>query len=156
MKKKTVITHLLLYFVVASLAFLAGKCCRTDPVVDETKAEPVKDGVVVTYYFMGVKRCDACQALDKYSQKTVRDRFVDKGVKYEFVDCDKQQNKHFIDELELESKSIVISIFKGGKRDDWIVLDMGEAFTLVREPSSKPYEDFLAEQIESVLKIAGK
>ena len=106
--------------------------------------------MVVTYFFMGKKRCETCTNLEKLTKQTVA-KFRDRGVRYRFVDCDDETNKHYIEELKLESKSVVVSVFKDGQRADWSVLDMGEAFMLVAESKDKQFDDYLSAEINNML-----
>lgn len=156
MKAKRIIAHGLMYFVVASLAFLAGKSFRPagGGSGEPERAAGARDGVFVTYYFYGKKRCDACRALEAHTKRTVAEEFADRGVAYEFVDCDRPENAHYMEELDLESKAVVVSDFREGNRISHTVLDMGKAFSLVVEEPLL-YRHYLGGCIEEMLEEPG-
>lgn len=151
MKVRNFIKNGLIYFVIASLGFLAGKSFRADGV--GVKGDLHGDGIYVTYYFYGKKRCDACRTLERETQLAIEDGFAAKGVKYEFVDCDRPDNLHYMKELGLGSKSVVISSFTQGMRADHEVLDMGQAFSLIDRPTE--YRAMLGARIKAMLAKAG-
>jgi hypothetical protein len=67
-----------------------------------TAAPPKK---VIAYYFHGTQRCPTCRKLEAYSG--------------EVVNVDEPLNKHFVNDYQLYTKSLVIVKMQGGKQVDW-------------------------------------
>ena len=136
MKVKKVLANGLIYFVIASVSFLAGKSFRppastenNGQVLNNSKQPteaPKKTGVYLTYYFYGKKRCVSCMKVEELT-KAVASEYAD-AVIYEFVDCDRPENYHYMQELELSMKTVVVSRYEDGKRMDYSAVDMGKAF----------------------------
>ncbi|MFA5270946.1 MAG: nitrophenyl compound nitroreductase subunit ArsF family protein [Candidatus Omnitrophota bacterium] len=80
------------------------------------EAPPVK---VVAYYFHGNVRCYTCHKLEEYSKEAIEQNFKDAlssgKLEFKVVNVDEKTNAHFIDEYQLYTKSLVLSLIKNGK-----------------------------------------
>lgn len=110
--------------------------------VTEPKAEPAKDtkgtaaevqqkqeaAKVVVYYFHGNVRCPSCIKLEEYSGEAINNGFQkelsDGTVEFKSINVDEEANKHFIQEYQLVSRSVVVSKIEKGKEVKWKNLDM--------------------------------
>ena len=74
---------------------------------------------VVAYYFHGDFRCPTCYRLEQYSKEAIDTHFKDalSSGKLEFkaVNVDEKANKHFVNDYQLYTKSLVLSLVKDGK-----------------------------------------
>ena len=74
---------------------------------------------VVAYYFHGDFRCPTCYRLEQYSKEAIDTHFKDalSSGKLEFkaVNVDEKANKHFVNDYQLYTKSLVLSLLKYGK-----------------------------------------
>lgn len=81
---------------------------------------PASDsGKVIVYYFHGDFRCSNCINFEKYAKETVEANFkqqLDSGkLEYKVVNVDRKENAHFMDDYQLYTKSLVLSLVKDGK-----------------------------------------
>jgi len=82
-------------------------------------AEDKPTAKVIAYYFHGDFRCFTCYRMEQYSKEVIEANF--KGAlssgKLEFkaVNVDEKTNKHFVNDYQLYTKSLVLSLVKNGK-----------------------------------------
>lgn len=102
--------------------------------VDKTTAESGKsDGgsgsvketpsKFVAYYFHGNFRCDNCRKIEQYSREAIEKYFVEelktKKLTFTIINTDLSENKHFIEDYQLYTRSLVIAEYKDGKQVKW-------------------------------------
>jgi len=79
---------------------------------------PEKSKVVV-YYFHGDFRCTTCYKLEQYSKEAIDTHFKDvlSSGKLEFkaVNIEEKANGHFINDYQLYTKSLILSLVRDGK-----------------------------------------
>ena len=79
--------------------------------------------VVIAYYFHGTRRCVSCKKIEAYSQVAIEEGFADeiKSGQLEFhaINYDEKENKHYIKDYELYTKSLIISKFRGVEETEW-------------------------------------
>lgn len=145
---KTVKKLLILGFIaiVAFGGFMAFGNSRTTAAekkaVTEPEAGPAKDtkgaaaevqrkqegAKVVVYYFHGNVRCPSCIKLEEYSGEAINNGFQKElsagSVEFRSINVDEEANKHFIQEYQLVSRSVVVSKIENGKEVKWKNLDM--------------------------------
>lgn len=136
MKAKTIITIVLLLFIFSSVAYLVVKEVRSaasQPPPAETDLDTVAeagglpskadDSKVVLYYFYGNVRCPICRKFESFSDEALRGAFseaLNNGhLEWRMVNVDEPDNKHFISDYQLYSKSLVVVKIQGGKQTDW-------------------------------------
>jgi len=112
------------FFVIfAILIFLTGATGAA-----EKKAEiPSEREKVIVYYFHGTYRCPSCTKIEKWSYEAIKD-FFPKELKedrllWKPVNVEKPENRHFIKEYSLFTKSLIITRVKGEKQTKWENLD---------------------------------
>jgi hypothetical protein len=133
MKAKQVLTILLLIFVVGSLAYMAVKESKSESPTDtatipqERSATIEQDTRLIVYYFHGDARCATCHKLESYAREALDTNFQDditsKKIVWKPVNVDKSENKHFVLDYELVTKSVVLSRLIDGKEIEWKNLD---------------------------------
>ena len=132
MKAKTVITVVLLGFVVASVVYLVVKETRGRPVLSATQEDPQAANEtgelpaarkVVVYYFHGNVRCMTCRTIEAYTREAVEAGFAealkDGRLEWRIVNVDEGVNEHFVRDFELVTRSVVLERLTGGRRTDW-------------------------------------
>lgn len=113
--------HIFVLFAV--LIFLTGATGAA-----EKKAEiPSEREKVIIYYFHGTYRCPSCTKIEKWSYEAIKDSFP-KALKedrllWKPVNVEKPENRHFIKEYSLFTKSLIITEMKGEKQTKWENLD---------------------------------
>ncbi|MFH1614447.1 MAG: nitrophenyl compound nitroreductase subunit ArsF family protein [Planctomycetota bacterium] len=145
MKTKTFLTIALLVFAASSVAYLMvgkpyGLCPSAQScsipsaqntvspnspaeVQEDANAFPTESPRVLVYYFHGSRRCMTCKKLEAYSEKAVSTGFAE-AIKqgrlgWAVVNIDQEQNKHFIQDYQLHTKSLVIVQLADGKQQQW-------------------------------------
>ena len=74
---------------------------------------------VIGYYFHGNFRCPTCHNLEQYAKEAIENNFKDelnKGVLvFEAINVEEKGNEHFVNDYQLYSKSLVLSLVKNGE-----------------------------------------
>ena len=103
--------------IIVLLAFTAFFQVPIIAIADEN----TQDGrtQLIAYYFHGSFRCFTCHNLEKYAKEAIESNFEDewdKGViVFEAVNFEEEGNEHFVNDYQLYSKSLVLSLVKDGK-----------------------------------------
>lgn len=105
-------------------------------------AAPVRAGeteAVSTYtvtYFFSEPRCKTCRTIETLTAETVRDTFkaeLDTGkLQWKMVDTDKKENRHYITDFKLFTKSVVVAEIRNGEVQRFQVLQ--KVWELVHSP----------------------
>ncbi len=78
---------------------------------------------VIAYYFHTTYRCVSCKKIEAYSKEAIQTGFAmelgDGTLKFESVNIDESDNKHFIKDYQLYTKSLVICDMKNGNQLRW-------------------------------------
>lgn len=81
------------------------------------------DKKIIVYYFHGDFRCQTCLRIEEFTRKAVNDGFKNEmassKIELKVVNIDKPGNKHFINDYNLKTKSVIISEFTGSKLVRW-------------------------------------
>ncbi|MCE1246772.1 MAG: nitrophenyl compound nitroreductase subunit ArsF family protein [Firmicutes bacterium] len=81
----------------------------------------------VVYYFHGNVRCPSCQKIESYTQDTLKNDFTQQltkgNIQWKVVNTDENENKHFVKDYQLYTKSVVVVEMKDGKPGRWKNLD---------------------------------
>lgn len=144
MKQKTVITWVLLLFVAASVVFLAVRLAREKVSSAAIKAgtgyrsldslpaaydlaETTGGDADIVCYFMTTQRCTNCYKIEIYTKETVErdfaDKLADKTLLWQVINLEERQNRHFVKDYGLFTKSVVLVKIRGGKQVAWKNLD---------------------------------
>jgi len=74
---------------------------------------------VIAYYFHGNFRCPTCHKLEQYSKEAIETNFkaaLSSGkLKFKVVNTDERGNEHYVNDYQLYTKSLVLSLLKDGK-----------------------------------------
>ena len=74
---------------------------------------------VVAYYFHGSFRCPTCHSLEQYAKESIEINFkneLDRGLLvFKAVNIEEKENEHFVNDYQLYSKSLVLSLVRGKK-----------------------------------------
>ena len=91
-------------------------------------APPAGQHKVIAYYFHTNARCSTCIKIEQYSKEA-----IEKGFPYELkngtlemrtVNYEQPQNRHFMNEYKLVSKSLVLVNLVNGKQTKWTNLKL--------------------------------
>jgi hypothetical protein len=79
--------------------------------------------ILIAYYFHGNFRCDNCRKIEQYSQVAIEKYFVEElkteKLAFTIINTDLPENKHFIEDYQLYTRSLVIAEYKDGKQVRW-------------------------------------
>jgi len=113
----------LVFVVFTVIIFLAGETGANDK---ETKMSSEKAKIIVSYFYT-TYRCPSCEKIEKWSYEAIKDSFPealkDGRLIWRAVNVDKPENKHFIKDYNLFTKSLIISELKGEKEMKWENMD---------------------------------
>lgn len=78
---------------------------------------------VVVYYFHGNFRCPTCMTIEHQTKEAILENFkpeVDDGkIEIKVVNYDMKENKHFVKDYGLFTKSVVLSLVQGGQEKEF-------------------------------------
>ena len=101
--KKLIITLLVTFVVISAQAF----------------AQEASGAKVIAYYFHGSFRCPTCTSMEKYSREAIETNFKDKlslgKIEFKSVNVEDRGNEHFVNDYQLYTKSLILSLVKDGK-----------------------------------------
>jgi hypothetical protein len=139
MKLKSFVKAALLVFVFGSLAYLAVKESRMWTVPDPVAAQDQQPAVgvstpaatpskpradkIIAYYFHTTYRCPTCRRIEAYSKEAIDLGFArelaDGKLEFRLVNVELLENRHFIQDFQLFTKSLVLVRMKDGKQVEW-------------------------------------
>ncbi len=107
---------------------------------------------VIVYYFHGNYRCPTCLTLERLSKKAVTENFskeLSSGLlEYRSVNVDEPENRHFVDDFGLFTKSLVLVEKDGEKTLRY--KNLGKIWILVRDEAA--FKSYVKEEVEGFLK----
>ncbi|MCK4905582.1 hypothetical protein KAS42_05040 [bacterium] len=87
----------------------------------------VVDEKVIVYYFLTNFRCASCRKIEQYTKESIKEYFgnqMESGkLAFKAVNIEEKENKHFINDYQLFTKSVVVSLVKNGKEVKYKNLD---------------------------------
>lgn len=108
------------------------------------------DGVVV-YYFHGNVRCATCKKIESYTDDAVRQGFSEElqtgSLSWRVVNVEEPQNRHFIQDFQLVTKSVVLAEYRNGNVVRWKNLD--KVWQLVRNQDA--FADYIRDETSAFL-----
>ena len=137
MQKKTIVTSILLLFVIACVVVLVAKEIQKQP---ESRSDitdnptPAGSGEVTTaagdtgqkiiaYYFHAYKRCQTCLSIEAYAKEALETGFpeaLEKGrLEWRAVNMEEESNQHYVDEYQLSFSSLILSSSNGKQDSKW-------------------------------------
>lgn len=92
------------------------------PDADSTQAHKI-----VAYYFHGNVRCVSCKKIEAYTDEAIHTGFagdLENGrLEWHVINIDEPGNKHFIEDYQLYTKSVILSDVTDGTEVRWKNLD---------------------------------
>jgi hypothetical protein len=96
----------------------------TPVAADETPSTTAPEALtpangVVAYYFHGNLRCATCRKLEAYSEEAITQGFPDDlaagRLTWRVVNTDEAEHKHFVEDFQLVTKSLVLVAYQDGE-----------------------------------------
>lgn len=92
-----------------------------------TDSATIKPHKVMAYYFHGNVRCATCRRIEAFTREAIDSGFVTDlksgDLEFRAVNIDSSQNKHFVNDYQLYTRSVVLTDLHQGKQTRWKNLD---------------------------------
>jgi hypothetical protein len=107
---------------------------------------------VVAYYFHTTYRCASCKKIEAYSKEAIETGFAEQlksgKLKFLSVNIDETENKHFVKDYQLYTKSLVICDLQNGKQTQW--KNLAKVWELIRNKDE--FVRYVQDEINAYLK----
>jgi hypothetical protein len=105
---------------------------------------------ILAYYFHGNYRCHTCRTIEALAYKTINDKFAVElkagEIVWKEINVEQTENRHFIDEFQLYSSSLVIVKKDGEKTVSWKILQ--DVWRLVRDENK--FSEYVTNEIKDM------
>jgi len=109
-------------------------------------------GKVIAYYFHGTFRCITCTTMEKYSREAIENNFKDAlasgKLEFKALNVEERNNEHFVNEYQLYTKSLILSLVRDGKEVKSKNLD--KIWEYAR--NKQKFIDYVTEEVKNLLK----
>jgi len=116
----------LMLIILMTAAFVSGPVSASETAVST---------YTVTYFF-SEPRCKTCRTIESLTEETVRETFKEELVTgrltWQLIDTDKEENRHYITDYKLFTKSVVVAEVRNGEVQRFQVLQ--KVWELVYSP----------------------
>ena len=111
-------------------------------------------GSVTAYYFHGAFRCSTCNKMEQYASEVIQNDFKDAlasgKLEFKSVNIENKGNEHYVNDYQLYTKTLILSLVKGGKEIRSKNLD--KIWEYVR--NKERYENYVRDEVAAFLKEA--
>lgn len=156
---RQILRAVLLIVALGSLAIWANREFQKSKAYAEAESQPkpaetlpVVEGpqVVMTYFLIGT-RCASCKKIEALARETAERDFAAElaanRLVFRVIDTGEPENRHYLNDYKLTSKTVVISRRIDGKETAW--KDMGNVWELFEDAPA--YHAYLGAQIREFL-----
>ena len=109
-------------------------------------------GKVIAYYFHGSFRCPTCRNLEQYAKETIENNFekelTEGSLIFKAVNVEEKGNEHFVNDYQLYTKSLVLSLVEDDKEVKYKNLD--KIWEYVRDKTK--YIGYVKSEVNNFLK----
>ncbi len=120
-------TVFLFFLAVATLFALYVKSERVQATSPPASRPQSTETEVVAYYFHVTVRCTTCRAIESYSREVIERKFgaeIARGrLHFQLVNVQLPENRHFVKDYQLFTKSLVLVRFDKGRQAEYKVLN---------------------------------
>ena len=166
MNARRIITIVLSLFVAGSVIYLVATELRSPAKSEKEEivisapenrnaadsALPKEGRSITVYYFHTTARCPTCLKIEALTASTVQKFFstelAAQKIAWKPVNIELQENKHFVDDFKLFTKSVVIVDIEKGKQVRWKNLD--KIWELVRNESA--FTNYIKNEVSGYIK----
>lgn len=163
---KRISKFLLLFIAGLTVVFVSGSDSVAESQADQQATAPVsvEDTVeaksdslktvpeVVAYYFHTTYRCVSCKKIEAYSREAIESGFTEQlesgTLKFQSINIDEAENKHFVEDYQLYTKSLVICDMENGKQVEW--KNLTKVWRLLR--NKEEFVKYVQDEISAYLK----
>jgi len=142
MNSKRNISPFLIAFFLLSFGYLAFRSGRSTKncqdltsvqaaVLEKGSTAPAKrveeGSKIIAYYFHVNVRCITCRTIESYSKEIIQGQFAKEiasgRVEWRLVNIQNPENRHFIQDYQLFTRSLVLVLYKNGQQKEFKVLN---------------------------------
>ena len=109
---------------------------------------------LIAYYFHGTFRCTTCRTIEQYSHDAIQMYFAKElgngTLEFRPVNIEEPENKHFIQDYQLVTRSLVLSLMSDGKETKW--KNLADVWKLVGD--KEQFFQYVKNEVEGLLKEA--
>lgn len=164
------ISRLLVGFVLLSFALIAFRSVRAtrnwrppstvqaatpEATVLRTDRTAEQGSKVIAYYFHVNVRCTTCRTIESYSKEVIHARFAKElatgQLEWRLVNVQLPENRHFIQDYQLFTKSLVLVRTQNGQQKEYKVLN--NTWELVGDKSAM--QTYVEKEVRSFLRKLG-
>jgi len=156
---KILITIVVVLAITQAPGLCAGITAKDGPAkitaVEKQDASLHKDAgerSIVVYYFHTTNRCYSCTQLEKQTYLAIAEGFEqelsDGRVKFASLNVDQEENRHFVKDYKLYTKSVIVSDAAQGKEVRW--KNLQKVWELLRDDVA--FTDYVQEEVRQYLK----
>lgn len=114
-------------------------------------SESTPERVVKIKYFTSSGRNQSCLKIEALIHRTIEKRFAEEAVRgaviFELIDIDFPENKRYLNNFQVEHKTVVVAKYIKGVLGDWVNLhDVGLMLT-----NPEDFEQYIAEAVNALL-----
>ncbi|MDZ7832061.1 MAG: nitrophenyl compound nitroreductase subunit ArsF family protein [Desulfobacterales bacterium] len=152
MKLQRFATGVVVAIALAVFAMLGGWPAASGPSAGQAiAAQTDEQPRFIAYYFYTSQRCGACYRLEQWTETAVKNHFqqeIEKGrLDWRTVSVDQPENRHFIKDFSLYTKSVVIVEQNNGETLRWKNLE--KVWRLLR--NQEKYADYVSNEIQAFM-----
>ncbi|MFA6054570.1 MAG: nitrophenyl compound nitroreductase subunit ArsF family protein [Thermodesulfovibrionales bacterium] len=122
---------------------------ETPSPLTEVKSQNSK---VIAYYFHGTFRCSTCRTIEQYSHDAIQTYFAKElgngTLEFRPLNVEEPENKHFIQDYQLVTRSLVLSLVSDGKETKW--KNLPDVWKLVRDKDK--FFQYVKDEVDKFLK----
>lgn len=109
---------------------------------------------VIAYYFHGNFRCYTCHTMEQYSKEAIEANFKDAlssgKLEFKVVNTEERGNEHYVNDYQLYTKSLILSLLKDGKEIK--SKNLTKIWEYVRD--KQRFLNYVSEEVNNFLKEA--
>ena len=154
---KKAITVSLIVFVVISIIYMVisnSSINNSEKGKTEQKQALTKNTIIV-YYFHTTFRCHSCTQIEKLTKTSIERQFSDRlsngTLVFKSINVQEDNNKHFIKDYKLFTKSVVIADNRKGNAHKWKRLD--RTWELLQD--EKNFEKYIYNELSDFIASEG-
>jgi thioredoxin-related protein len=99
-------------------SFVNSSFANKDSNIVPVKSQVKNNSKVIVYYFYSKPRCISCKKIEAYTKEAVAS-LNNSNVDFIAINLDQPENKHYVQDYKLYTKSVVLSKIKNGKQAKW-------------------------------------
>jgi hypothetical protein len=107
---------------------------------------------VIAYYLHGTFRCTTCRTIEQYSHDAIQTYFAKElgngRLEFRPLNVEEPENKHFIQDYQLVTKSLVLSLVSDDKETKW--KNLPDVWKLVGDKDK--FFQYVKDEVEKFLK----